>query len=52
MIRMALTALALLGVATWLDGLDGAGTVQSTIILAAVFIAVAALFFCVLGAIS
>ena len=52
MIRMALTSLTLIGVAIWLDGLDGAGTVQTTIVLAAVFIAVAALFFCVISAIS
>ena len=55
MTRIALTALALIGVAIWLDGIDGAGTLSSTIVLIAVFLAIAALFFCVLagvGAIS
>jgi hypothetical protein len=50
MMRMALTALALVGVAIWLDGIDGAGTLLSTIIMAAVFLAVGAMFFCTLSA--
>jgi hypothetical protein len=49
MTRMALTALGLIGAAIWVDGADGAGTLSSTIVLAAVFLAVGALFFCLVG---
>jgi hypothetical protein len=55
MTRIAMTALALTGVAIWLDGIDGGGTLGSTLVLIAVFLMIGALFFCVLsvaGAIS
>ena len=52
MTRMALTALGLIGAAIWIDGLDGAGTLASTVILGAVFLAIGAMFFWVIGGIG
>jgi hypothetical protein len=52
MTRIALTALALIGVAIWLDDVDGAGTLLGTLVLIAVFLTVGALFFCILSGVG